>query len=69
MRNTTLVRVLALQARLSAARCSLEALSRHFHVSTRTIRRDLDALSQAGVIVRHRNEAVQGPDDVWWIDK
>ncbi len=53
MRNVALIRCLRLMRRLEGCRVrpDLEALATEYHVSTRTIRRDLIALSEAGVPV------------------
>lgn len=52
MRNRSLVRTWRLVALLRAgAGCSLDRLSGELGVTTRTIRRDLDALQEAGIAI------------------
>lgn len=53
MRNSALVRVLKIMRTLDGRhiRPSLDGLASEHHVSTRTIRRDLEALAAAGVPV------------------
>jgi predicted DNA-binding transcriptional regulator YafY len=53
VRNNQLVRVLRLIDFLKTGRHSLSSLAQEFGVSQRTIRRDLEALSLAGVPVRN----------------
>lgn len=55
-RNASLVRVLALMQRLTRARASLQNLAQEFGVTERTIRRDIDALSLAGVPIWNDTE-------------
>jgi predicted DNA-binding transcriptional regulator YafY len=69
MRNDTLVRVLTLVERLRVSRCSIDDLAREFHVSTRTVRRDLAALQRAGVPLHQNNAANQGAGGLWWITR
>lgn len=59
-RNKQLVRVLRLLALIGARRCSLDDLARELDVSTRTIRRDLEAIEAAYLPVT----AVRGSDGV-----
>lgn len=68
MRNAALVRVLKLAEQLRGGRFELDTLARDFHVSARTVRRDLEALGSAGIRVRHSDADAQGPSAVWWID-
>lgn len=62
MRNGALVRILKMAERLRGGRCAIDDLARDFHVTTRTVRRDLDVLSVVGAQV-HRFEGV------YWIDE
>lgn len=48
--------MLRLMTRLSVKRATLHELAAEFRVTTRTIRRDLEALSLAGVQVRKTTE-------------
>jgi predicted DNA-binding transcriptional regulator YafY len=72
MRNGQLVRVLALMQRLRSGRHTLASLACEFRVHQRTIRRDLEALSVAGVPVRHSAD-VAGDDaplrGFWWMQR
>ena len=65
MRNRALVRVLRLWRATSAKEyVSVAELAREFQVSTRTVRRDFEALEGAGLRVPHyadRREGVLAP--------
>lgn len=67
MRNDSLVRVLDMMRFLRSGRRTLAELSVEFHVSQRTVRRDLEALSVAGVPVRHRADTGEGFAGYWWV--
>ena len=70
MRNSSLVRVLCLIESLKHKRATLQSLADEFNVSTRTIRRDLEALSLAGVPVRTTADAyANGINGFWWIER
>lgn len=66
-RNDSLVRVLTMMHYLKGGRQTLEQLAEEFHVSTRTVRRDLEALSVAGVPVRHSGDTGEGFAGYWWV--
>ncbi len=70
MRNDALIRVLRLAERLRGSRATLDALADEFKVCTRTVRRDLEALSVAGVPVRSTsdNYAV-GLPTYYWVER
>lgn len=66
-RNDQLVRVLHLLIDLTRpGGCDLYELASRYHTSTRTIRRDLDALSCAGIALR--SEAGEGSRLRWSLD-
>jgi predicted DNA-binding transcriptional regulator YafY len=67
MRNDALIRVLSIIERLRVGRRSIDELALEFHVTPRTIRRDLAAMSAAGLPLRQNNAANQGPGVLWWI--
>lgn len=69
MRNGALVRVLTMADRLRAGRRTLEELAQEFHVSTRTVRRDLEVLSVAGVRIRRREDTGEGFTSYWWVER
>lgn len=69
MRNRQLVRVLRLRDMLVSGRLTLNELAAELRVTTRTIRRDLEALQEAHVPVhyhRSNNEPDEG-ESRWWI--
>lgn len=67
-RNAQLIRVLQLAERLRGRRWSLEQLAQEADVTTRTVRRDLEALSSAGVPVQQaRDERFMPGLPVWFI--
>lgn len=67
-RNNQLIRVLQLADRLRGRRWSIEQLAQEAGVTTRTVRRDLEALSSAGVAVQQASDErfTSGPP-VWFI--
>lgn len=70
MRNTALVRVLMLKATLESGRhWTLQQLAERFNVTTRTVRRDLAALEEAGVpICQARSEQGNHAEPGrWWV--
>lgn len=70
MRNRQLVRVLKVSQALQGGRRTLDSLATEFRVSTRTIRRDIEALSEAGVPVRNTADAyANGLNGFWWISR
>ncbi len=66
MRNGQLVRVLQLASALEGRPRALWALAEEFRVSTRTIRRDLEALSLAGFQIRHTGGDTNRASGSWW---
>lgn len=69
-RNNALVRVLTMAELLRRGRYDLDQLAREFSVTTRTVRRDLDALSVAGVAVQHsRSDPSRDARALWWVDQ
>lgn len=62
-RNKQLIRVLRLLACLESGRWSLAGLSQELRVSTRTIRRDLEAIIAAHIAIR--DERTDGCRR-WW---
>jgi predicted DNA-binding transcriptional regulator YafY len=71
MRNGQLTRVLSLYRTLLCERRSIDSLARDFSVTTRTVRRDLDALADAGVPLCKSTECDDGPSQarVWWVNR
>lgn len=72
MRNGQLTRVLSVYRTILAERRTLDALARDFSVTTRTIRRDLDALHDAGFAVCKSHDSDDAYDDharCWWITR
>lgn len=67
MRNRSLVRVLQMIGYLRGGRRTLADLAIEFRVCRRTVRRDLEALSLAGVPVRHSNDTGEGFTGHWWV--
>lgn len=67
MRNGALVRVLRMAEFLRGGRRSLAELAKEFDVCTRTVRRDLEALSVAGVPVRNSPDTGEGIVGYWWV--
>jgi predicted DNA-binding transcriptional regulator YafY len=66
VRSEALIRTLQIAERLRGGRRTLESLAREFGVNTRTVRRDIEALELAGVMVRtSRFEGLPGV--YWWI--
>lgn len=69
-RNVALVRTLSLMQRLQRGRATLKELAEEFKVTTRTIRRDLVALQDAGIPVRNTSDAyANGINGFWWVDR
>ena len=68
-RNRTLVRGLSLLRLLEDGRhYQLQELAKTFGVCVRTIRRDLEALEEVGVPLRHEWEADSpGRPGTWWV--
>jgi len=56
-RNSQLTRALQLIERLKGQRATLIELSQDFGVTTRTIRRDLEAISAAGIPLQSTDES------------
>lgn len=74
MRNGQLTRVLSLYRALYAERRTLASLAKDFSVTTRTVRRDIEALEDAGFGVAKSCE-IDDVDDAqwaqtrqWWIE-
>lgn len=72
MRNGQLVRVLKVCQRLGDGRRHvLLSLADEFRVTTRTIRRDIDAIQEAGIAV-HRSGQSDDDDSqrgFWWVQR
>lgn len=69
MRNGQLTRVLCLYQTLNAERRTLRSLAREFSVTTRTVRRDLEALADAGIAVcKSRDSDDEAIERVWWVN-
>lgn len=69
MRNDTLIRVLRMIEALRVRRLSLRELAREHQVTTRTVRRDLEAISAAGLPLRkHENGVILGGAPHYGID-
>lgn len=66
-RNVSLIRVLTMMHYLRGGRQTLEQLAEEFKVSTRTVRRDLEALSVAGVPVRYSGDTGERLAGYWWV--
>jgi len=71
-RNVGLVRALSILRQLEAGgRYTLDRLAREYHVSTRTIYRDLLALEAAGVPIDHSSNRQKGDGpgahSWWWV--
>lgn len=63
------MRVLKIAERLAVQRATLAQLAQEFDVCERTIRRDLEALSVAGIQVRNTADACQHRvSGFWWVD-
>lgn len=58
MRNACLVRTLRMIEALRVRRLTLEQLASEHGVTTRTVRRDLEAISAAGLPLRKHENAV-----------
>jgi hypothetical protein len=70
LRSEGVIRALQLAECLRAGRRSLDELATQFHVTTRTIRRDLEVLSVAGVPVRSTKDTpANGCTSYWWVGK
>jgi predicted DNA-binding transcriptional regulator YafY len=70
VRGDTLVRVLTMAETLRRGRQSLDELADTFNVTTRTVRRDLEALSVAGVAVRSTKDTpANGCTSYWWVER
>lgn len=70
VRGKQVIRLIRLMERLKVRRAALGELSREFGVTTRTIRRDMEALSVAGVPVRNTADAAaNGFNGFWWIER
>ena len=70
VRHRTLTRCLAMVEHLKARRATLSQLAQVYGVCKRTIRRDLDALSLAGVPVRKTTDAAaDGLEGFWWVER
>lgn len=68
MRNGQLVRCLTLSQRLKGGRFTLRQLANEHGVHERTIRRDMEALSVAGVPICNTADATAtGKNGYWWI--
>ena len=69
MRNQALVRTLTLLRLLQArGRWTLLELAGTFRVSTRTVRRDLAALEDAGYPIGHEHtRGGHGEEGTWWL--
>jgi predicted DNA-binding transcriptional regulator YafY len=65
VRNEALVRVLLLARTLTAERLTLEELARVSGVTTRTVRRDLEALHAAGFSIR----STEDPPRRYWRER
>lgn len=65
-RNTQLIRVLQLAERLRGRRWSIDQLAQEAGVTTRTVRRDLDALSSAGIPVQQATDERFAPASPCW---
>lgn len=69
-RSRALVRVLQLSDRLRTGRYTLRSLADEFGVNPRTIRRDLEVLSVAGIpVVRGAVLERDMAEVVWWIQR
>lgn len=69
-RLRTLTRCLRMIERLKVHRASLDQLATEGGVSTRTIRRDLEAVSAAGVPLRNTADAAaNGFNGFWWVER
>lgn len=69
-RSAGVIRALQLAECLRAGRRSLDELATQFQVTTRTVRRDLEVLSVAGVMVRSTKDAhASGLTSYWWVDR
>jgi DNA-binding Lrp family transcriptional regulator len=70
-RGRTLARVLGIYMRLQqGGRWTLHQLAEEYHVSQRTIRRDLYALEEAGVPLGHNPDSDDDDADTdytWWL--
>lgn len=65
-----MIRALAMIQLLSGRRRSLDELAGHFRVTTRTVRRDLEVLSVAGVQVRSTKDTpANGCTSYWWVEQ
>lgn len=64
-RNRQLVRAFALIRALRNGRQTVDQLAAVLHVSSRTVRRDLDALFEANVPVEHDGETAA----VYWLPR
>lgn len=65
-RSNALIRTLRVMGLLKDGRQSLRDLARAMQVTTRTIRRDLAALTEAGVVVETLTSD-DGEASYWWI--
>lgn len=68
MRGDALLRVLRMTETLRRGRRSVDELAAAFKVTTRTVRRDLEVLSVAGVPVRSTKDAPAGRTAYWWVE-
>jgi predicted DNA-binding transcriptional regulator YafY len=71
VRSDGVIRALAMIQLLSGGRRrSLDELAEHFHITTRTVRRDLEVLSVAGVPVRSTKDTpANGCTTYWWVER
>jgi predicted DNA-binding transcriptional regulator YafY len=69
VRGDTVIRALQMIQLLRGRRRSLDEFAGQFKVSTRTVRRDLEVLSIAGVQVRSTKDATaNGLAAFWWVE-
>lgn len=68
-RNRQVVRLLRMRDMLAGGRMTLKELAAEFRVTTRTIRRDLEALQEAHVPIHsvHGNNDFDEGESRWWV--
>lgn len=64
-RNVALVRVLRMVERLREKRWTVYELADEFNVTSRTVRRDIDVMAQAGIAIK--SQPMDGQSTQFWV--